>query len=36
VLCRQIALEAQHQHQLGVPVPQIKRMIDEKYAPLAR
>jgi len=32
-LCRAIALEGQRQAKLGTPVAQIKRMIDERYAP---
>ena len=33
LMCRSIALDADHQSKLGVQVPVIKRMVDEKYAP---
>jgi hypothetical protein len=32
-LCRSIALEGQRQAKLGTPIPQIKRIIDERWAP---
>ena len=35
-LCRAIALEGERQATLGTPVAQIKRMIDERYAPRLR
>ena len=35
-LCRAIALEGERQAKLGTPVAQIKRMIDERYAPRLR
>jgi hypothetical protein len=35
-LCRAIALEAKRQHELGTPVQQIKRIVDERWAPRLR
>ena len=35
-MCRSIALEAQHQHKLGVPVPVIKQVVDDKWAPRSK
>ena len=32
MVCRMIALEAQKLHKQGVPVEQIKRDIDERFA----
>jgi hypothetical protein len=35
-LCRMIALEAERQAKLGTPIPQIKRIVDERWAPRIR
>lgn len=35
-LCRTIAIESVRMSQLGTPVPQIKRIIDERYSPPVR
>jgi Protein of unknown function with PCYCGC motif len=32
-LCRAIALEGERQAKLGTPIPQIKRIVDERWAP---
>jgi uncharacterized protein with PCYCGC motif len=35
-LCRMIALEGERQAKLGTPIPQIKRIVDERWAPRIR
>ena len=36
LMCRSIALEAQHQHSLGVSVRVIKQIVDDRWAPRAQ
>jgi hypothetical protein len=35
-LCRMIAIESERQAKLGTPIPQIKRIVDEHWAPRIR